>query len=394
MANNNALYDAAVAGAGGAAQRGWLISTNAGDYIDFVVDVDILAVAIDLQIAPIAAGPSIGQINLLQSITEAVLSARCPIANIPATYIDIGKAIATLFNALKPLLNNDPTLITNILAGTNIIVSVVNRVATISLIAASWHTIFDMDLAALPTSWSNADGPYAMGGYNWTKYGTARQYLAGGGNFFGIENGVGFRTQPSVGGWPVTQNITNRPYITLSLASTIPSFTRFTPVRFSSISVVGGDAINDVSHFAGFAIQEDIVPYRANWTQQHMMHLNPAVASSFSSYGYASPSGTSTCVNGETSVEYLSRRIMRTTLPKGFGGMYCIHEIASGVVWPVAESSWLWTGTADVNPVATGPYAIPLAGSVANMFIEIGASNNGHILPGPWFSNLKLEAFY
>jgi uncharacterized membrane protein (DUF441 family) len=117
-----------------------------------------LAVAIDLQIAPIAAGPSISQINLLQSITEAVLSARCPIANIPATYVDIGKAIAALFNALTPLLNNNPTLITNILAGTNITVSILNQIATVTLITPTWHTIFDMDLAALPTSWSNANG--------------------------------------------------------------------------------------------------------------------------------------------------------------------------------------------------------------------------------------------
>lgn len=394
MANNNALYDAAVVGAGGAAQRGWLISTNAGDYIDFVVDVDILAVAIDLQIAPIAAGPSIGQINLLQSITEAVLSARCPIANLPATYVDLGKAIATLFNALSPLLTNNPTLIQNILAGVNIIVSVVNTVATLSLITPTWHTIIDMDLAALPTSWSNADGPYAMGGHNWTKYGTAKQYLAGGGNFFGIENGVGFRTQPSGAGGPFTSSITNRPYITLSLASVIPAFTRYTPVRFSTISTVGGSAVNDVAHFACLSIQEDTLPFRICWGQLQLMRQNPAIPATFSSFSYAVPSSLSTCVNAETSVEYINRRILRTTLPKGFGGMYCIHEIASGVVWPVSESSWLWTGTANVNPVATGTDATPLAGSVSKMFIEIGAANNGTILPGPWFSKLKLEAMY
>jgi hypothetical protein len=394
MANNNALYDAAVAGAGGAAQRGWLVSTNAGDYVDFAVDVDILAVAIDLQIAPIAAGPSISQINLLQSITEAVLSARCPIANLPATYIDLGKAIATLFNALSPLLNNNPTLITNILAGTNITVSVVNQVATVTLLTPTWHTIFDMDLATLPTSWSNADGLYAMGGFNWTKYGTAKQAGAGLTNMFGIENGVGFRTQPNSGGWPVGQDITNRPYITLSLASAIPVFTRFTPVRFSSISIVGGDAINDVSHFAGFAIQEDTLPFRINWTHQQVMNSNPGVALSYSSYCVGPVSANSMCVNGSTSVEYLSRRIMRTTMPKGFAAMYCIHELASGLVWPVLESDWLWTGTGKVEPQTSGPLTAPLAGSITNMFIEIGAANNGNNFPGPWFSKLKLEAMY
>jgi hypothetical protein len=59
MANNDALYDAVMAGAGGAAQRGWLIATNAGAYVTFAADVDILAVAVDLQIPPIAGGPSI-----------------------------------------------------------------------------------------------------------------------------------------------------------------------------------------------------------------------------------------------------------------------------------------------------------------------------------------------
>jgi hypothetical protein len=394
MANNDALYDAAVAGAGGAAQCGWLVATNAGTYVDFVVDVDILAVAIDLQIAPIAAGPSISQINLLQSITEAVLSARFPIANIPATYVDLGKAIAALFNALSPMLTNNPAIIKNILAGSNITVSIVNRIATVSLIVPTWHTIFDMNLAALPTSWSNANGPYAMGGYNWTKYGTAKQSGGGATNMFGIENGVGFRMQPNSAGTPATQDITVRPYITLSLLSALPTFTRFTPVRFSSIPIVGGDAINDVSLFAGFAIQQDAAPYRVVWSQQQLMRQNPAIAATFSSYSYGSISGMSTCVNAETSAEYLTRRVMRTTLPKGFAGMYCIHELASGVAWPVAESSWLWSGTAEPEPVATGPYAIPLAGLDANMIIEIGAGNNGHNLPGPWFSKLKLEAMY
>lgn len=391
MANNDALYDAAVAGAGGAAQRGWLVATNAGTYVDFVVDVDILAVAIDLQIAPIATGPSVSQINLLQSITEAVLSARFPIANIPSSYIDIGRAIAALFNALSPLLTNSPTIIKNILAGTNITVSIVNTVATISMIVPTWHTIFDMDLTALPTSWSNANGVYAMGGYNWTKYGTAHQ---GGVNTFGIENGVGFRVQTNSAVDPATNSITNRPYITLPLLSAIPTFTRFTPVRLSTIPIVGGNAANDVALYAGFSIQEDTAPYRTGWFQAQKMGSDPAVATEYSSFSYSISSGLNTCVNNQPSVEYILRRVMRTTLPKGFGGMYCIHELAPGTAWPVAESSWNWTGTAETDLIANGPNAVPLAGLDTKMLIEIGGYMNGNPNPGPWFSRFKLEAMY
>lgn len=393
MANNNALYDAAVAGAGGAAQRGWLISTAAGDYVAFTANVNILATAIDVQIAPIVGGPSISQINLLQSITEAVLSARCPIPNLPATYVDISRAIATLFNALSPLLTNNPTIITNILAGSGITVSIVNGVATIGALGPIWQTVFDLDLAALPSSWSNADGVYIMGGFNWTKYGTVRQRGAGVGNFFGIENGVGFRTQTNAATQPIFQSIINRPYLVLSLASVIPTFTKYTPVRISSISALGGDSTNNVTHYAGFSIQQDAASFRINWIQQHVMNANPSVALNYSSYGYSS-AGAAYGVNADASVEYLTRRIMRTTMPDGVGAMFAVHEIASGVVWPVVESDWRWTGTTNAFATAGGPAAVPLAGLIENMFAEFGAASPGNANPGPWFSRLKLEAMY
>jgi len=394
MANNDALYDAVMAGAGGAAQRGWLIATNAGAYVTFAADVDILAVAVDLQIPAIAGGPSISQINLLQSITEAVLSARYPITNVPATYIDIARAIAALYNALNPFLKNKPTIIQNILAGTGISVSIVNSVATITSLAATWKTIFDLDLVALPTSWSNANGVYVMGGFSFVKYGTARQYLAGAGNYFGIENGVGFRTQPDTALSPATQSVINRPYLTLPLANVIPSMTRQTPVRLSIISALAGDAINGVQHYAGFSIQEDITPFRVSWYQSHAMTNNPAIASTFSAGGYSGPTGFSPTVNAEASAQYLTRRIMRTTLPQGFGAMNAVHEIAAGIVWPVTESDWRWTGSANVNPTVTGPLTVPLAGDITTMVLEFGVSGNGHNLPGPYFTRLKLEAMY
>lgn len=104
--NNNALYDAVVAGAGGGAQHGWLILSTPASYTPFATNIDILATAVDLQIPPIAGGASLSQINLLESITHSVLTARYPVATIPATYIDIAKAIAAVYTELETLLTN------------------------------------------------------------------------------------------------------------------------------------------------------------------------------------------------------------------------------------------------------------------------------------------------
>jgi hypothetical protein len=272
-------------------------------------------------------------------------------------------------------------------------VSIVNSVATITSLAAIWKTVFDIDLAALPTSWSNADGVYAMGGYNWTKYGTAKQAGAGGLDLFGVENGVGLRMQPDTGGIPDTSSITNRPYLTLQLSPIIPSFTRYTPVRLSWISIPGGNAANDVTHYAGLSIQENAVPYRICWSQLQLMRQNPAIAATYTCTGYNPVSGSSPAVSGGISVEYLTRRIARTTLPQGFANTTAIHELAAGVVWP-NESDWLWTGTIQSMNPAYGPSAAPLSGLLTNMFIEIGSGSNGNNNPGPWVSKIKLEAMY
>src|SRR5512137_1333233 len=95
--NNDAFYDAVVAGAGGGAQHGWLILSTPASYTPFANNIDILATAVDLQIPTIAGGPSLSQINLLQSITQSVLTARFPVPVAPATYIDIAKAIAAVY---------------------------------------------------------------------------------------------------------------------------------------------------------------------------------------------------------------------------------------------------------------------------------------------------------
>jgi len=108
--NNDALYDAVVAGAGGGAQQGWLILSTPASYTPFATNIDILATAVDLQIPTIAGGASISQINLLQSITHSVLTARYPVATAPSTYIDIAKAISALYTELEKLLTNQPAV--------------------------------------------------------------------------------------------------------------------------------------------------------------------------------------------------------------------------------------------------------------------------------------------
>jgi hypothetical protein len=104
--NNDALYDAVVGGAGGGAQHGWLVLSTPASYTPFANNIDILATAVDLQIPTIAGGASIGQINLLQSITHSVLTARYPVATVPATYTDIAKAIAAVYTELETFLTN------------------------------------------------------------------------------------------------------------------------------------------------------------------------------------------------------------------------------------------------------------------------------------------------
>jgi len=108
--NNDAFYDAVVAGAGGGAQHGWLVLSTPASYTPFATNIDILATAVDLQIPAIAGEPSISQINLLQSITQSILTARFPVPVAPATYIDIAKAIAAVYVELEKLLTNQPTV--------------------------------------------------------------------------------------------------------------------------------------------------------------------------------------------------------------------------------------------------------------------------------------------
>jgi len=108
MYNNPAFYDAVIAGAGGGAQTSWLHSSDPSVYTRFKVSVEILAMGIDGMIAPIVGGPSISQIQLLQSITQAVTSGRF-LNNLDMNQYDsLIQGVVTLFGTLVPVLTNMP----------------------------------------------------------------------------------------------------------------------------------------------------------------------------------------------------------------------------------------------------------------------------------------------
>jgi hypothetical protein len=110
MANNNAFIDAIIAGAGGGAQTAWLASLSPGTYGNFKNAILEIATAVDGLILPILPGPSVSQINLMQSITAAVLSGRFPQNATPGTYADIAQRIVVLYNTLASSLNNVPNV--------------------------------------------------------------------------------------------------------------------------------------------------------------------------------------------------------------------------------------------------------------------------------------------
>jgi hypothetical protein len=67
MANNEALYDAAIAGATGTQDR-WLTSSDSSAYDSLSAAIENLAAAVDAAIPAIEGGPSVSEIKLLQSI--------------------------------------------------------------------------------------------------------------------------------------------------------------------------------------------------------------------------------------------------------------------------------------------------------------------------------------
>lgn len=92
--NNNAIYDAVIAGAtGGAVTARWLTDPISADYLDIKTKVQVIAASVDADIPAIVGGASQQQADLMQSITAGVLS-QYPITD---NYTQVAAAIAALF---------------------------------------------------------------------------------------------------------------------------------------------------------------------------------------------------------------------------------------------------------------------------------------------------------
>lgn len=109
--NNPALFDALMAGGCGGTLERWITSSNSNDYGSLVDAVEAFATAVDQAIPTIGGGgPSISQINLLQSISQGIVSGR-NLASIDAdTFADIAASIAAAFAEAEPRLNNVPVI--------------------------------------------------------------------------------------------------------------------------------------------------------------------------------------------------------------------------------------------------------------------------------------------
>lgn len=109
MANNEALFDAAIAGALGSQDR-WITATDTSAYDSLAAAAGNLATAVDAAIPTIVDGPSISEINLLQSIVQAVVSGRSLIGITPNSFGPIAASIAALWTEQKASLFNQPEI--------------------------------------------------------------------------------------------------------------------------------------------------------------------------------------------------------------------------------------------------------------------------------------------
>lgn len=104
MANNNNLFNAVIAGAGGGNQQRWITDPNAGDYASFVTTVTTIATLIDSMIAPIPGDANIAQSTLMQSIVQNVFAGRYVQINVDAAYESLAEAIVALYTQLATTL--------------------------------------------------------------------------------------------------------------------------------------------------------------------------------------------------------------------------------------------------------------------------------------------------
>lgn len=100
MANNNNIYNAVIAGAGGGNQQRWITDVNSAEYTAFLGAVQAVAETVDSEIAPIDGDANIAQTALMQEIVAAVFATRFIQSTTEADYVDISQAIVALYERL------------------------------------------------------------------------------------------------------------------------------------------------------------------------------------------------------------------------------------------------------------------------------------------------------
>lgn len=104
MANNNPIFNAVIAGAGGANQERWIQSGDSSSYAAYRTAVEAVATAVDAEIPAGNIGAS--QQALMQSICQGVFAGRYPQAE---SYSAIALSIVALYTQLATGLQPDVT---------------------------------------------------------------------------------------------------------------------------------------------------------------------------------------------------------------------------------------------------------------------------------------------
>src|SRR5262245_8779448 len=99
MANNNSIFNAALTGAIGGTQERWLNQT--GDFSSVISACGVFANVIDNAIPVIPGGPSLAQVEAVQSLCYAVSSGRLLRSTNPIDYTSIAGALASLFQQIN-----------------------------------------------------------------------------------------------------------------------------------------------------------------------------------------------------------------------------------------------------------------------------------------------------
>jgi hypothetical protein len=109
--NNPALFDALMAGGCGGSLERWITSASSSSYDTLVDAVEAFATAVDAAIPTIGGnGPSISEINVLQSIAQGIIAGRNLVSIDSDTFADIAASIAAVFAEVQPRLNNVPVI--------------------------------------------------------------------------------------------------------------------------------------------------------------------------------------------------------------------------------------------------------------------------------------------